>query len=88
MIPTNNAGSLVDRKLLGEINEAFRRAVIDINSSSMLYVSQAAAPQLAKNASSSIVNLASLAGRKGGHPGSLAYITGVTLDINGGVYTA
>ena len=37
--------------------------------------SEAAAPYLAKNENSSIVNLASLAGRKGGHPGSLAYAT-------------
>ena len=71
----NNAGSLVERKWLGEIDPAFWRKVIDINLSSMLYVSQTAAPHLAKNEGSSIVNLASLAGRKGGHPGSLAYAT-------------
>ena len=33
------------------------------------------APYLTKNENSSIVNLASLSGRKGGHPGSLAYAT-------------
>ena len=71
----NNAGSLVDRKRLTEIEESFWRKVTDINLSSMLYVTQAAAPHLAKNSESSIVNLASLAGRKGGHPGSLAYAT-------------
>ena len=71
----NNAGSLVERKWLGEIEPAFWRKVIDINLSSMLYISQAAAPHLAKNETSSMVNLASLAGRKGGHPGSLAYAT-------------
>lgn len=71
----NNAGSLVDRKWLSEIDESFWRKVTDINLSSMLYVTQAAVPHLAKNESSSIVNLASLAGRKGGHPGSLAYAT-------------
>jgi 3-oxoacyl-[acyl-carrier protein] reductase len=71
----NNAGSLVNRKWLGEIDDAFWRKVMDINMSSMLYVSQAAAPHLAQQSATSIVNLASLAGRKGGHPGSLAYAT-------------
>ena len=71
----NNAGSLVERKWLDEIDPAFWRKVMDINLSSMLYVSQAAAPYLASNKESSMVNLASLAGRKGGHPGSLAYAT-------------
>ena len=71
----NNAGSLVERKWLDAIDPAFWRKVMDINLSSMLYVSQAAAPHLAQNEVSSMVNLASLAGRKGGHPGSLAYAT-------------
>ncbi|PHI20779.1 oxidoreductase [Lewinellaceae bacterium SD302] len=71
----NNAGSLVARKLLGEIDPVFWNKVMDINLTSMMYVTRAAAPHLAKNDNSSIVNLASLAGRKGGHPGSLAYST-------------
>lgn len=71
----NNAGSLVDRKWLADIDESFWRKVLNINLSSMLYVSQAAVSHLAKSECSSIVNLASLAGRKGGHPGSLAYST-------------
>jgi len=71
----NNAGSLVARNLLSEIETDFWHKVMDINLSSMMLVTRAAAPYLAKNDSSSIVNLASLAGRKGGHPGSLAYST-------------
>ncbi|SEP55814.1 SDR family NAD(P)-dependent oxidoreductase [Neolewinella agarilytica] len=71
----NNAGSLVARKLLSEMETAFWHKVMDINMTSMMFVTRAAAPHLAKHESSSIVNLASLAGRKGGHPGSLAYST-------------
>lgn len=71
----NNAGSLVARKLLHEMEAAFWHKVMDINLTSMMFVSRAAAPYLAKHESSSIVNLASLAGRKGGHPGSLVYAT-------------
>lgn len=71
----NNAGSLVARKLLNEMEAEFWHKVMDINLTSMMFVTRAASPYLAKNATSSIVNLASLAGRKGGHPGSLAYST-------------
>jgi len=71
----NNAGSLVARKLIGEIETDFWHKVMDINLTSMMFVTRAATPYLGKNDNSSIVNLASLAGRKGGHPGSLAYAT-------------
>lgn len=71
----NNAGSLVARRLLNEIETEFWHRVMDINLTSMVFVTRAASPYLAKKENSSIVNLASLAGRKGGHPGSLAYST-------------
>jgi len=71
----NNAGSLVARKMLDELEADFWHKVMDINMTSMQFVTRAAAPYLAKNENSSIVNLASLAGRKGGHPGSLVYAT-------------
>jgi len=71
----NNAGSLVARRLLNDIGTDFWHKVMDINLTSMMFVTRAASPYLTKNENSSIVNLASLAGRKGGHPGSLAYAT-------------
>ncbi|SHM89765.1 SDR family NAD(P)-dependent oxidoreductase [Polaribacter sp. KT 15] len=71
----NNAGSLVARNLLEDLKTDFWYKVMDINMTSMMLVTRAAGPYLAKNTNSSIVNLASLAGRKGGHPGSLAYAT-------------
>jgi 3-oxoacyl-[acyl-carrier protein] reductase len=71
----NNAGSLVARHLLSDIKTDFWHKVMDINLTSMMFVTRAAGPHLAKNENSSIVNLSSLAGRKGGHPGSLAYAT-------------
>jgi 3-oxoacyl-[acyl-carrier protein] reductase len=71
----NNAGSLVARKRLEEIEVDFWHKVMDINLTSMMHVTKAASPYLIKNENSSIVNLASLAGRKGGHAGSLAYST-------------
>lgn len=71
----NNAGSLVARKMLSEMEVEFWQKVMDINLTSMMFVTRAAVSHLAKNDNSSIVNLASLAGRKGGHAGSLAYST-------------
>jgi len=71
----NNTGSLVARKLLDEMETDFWHKVMDINLTSMLFVTRASSPHLTKNEYSSIVNLASLAGRKGGHPGSLVYST-------------
>ena len=74
-ILVNNAGSLVARRMLSEMEVGFWQKVMDINLTSMMFVTRAAVTHLAKNDHSSIVNLASLAGRKGGHPGSLAYST-------------
>lgn len=71
----NNAGSLVARKMLSEMETEFWHKVMDINLTSMMLITRAAAPYLGKNKNSSIVNLSSLAGRKGGHSGSLVYST-------------
>jgi len=79
----NNAGSLIGRKKLDEIEMDFWQTVNDVNVTSMLNVTKFAAPALRKANGASVVNLASLAGRKGGHPGSLAYSTakGATLTM-------
>lgn len=69
----NNAGSLVARRKLQEVDLAFWNEVININMTSMMFVTRAALPALVAAGSSSIVNVASLAGRKGGHGGSLVY---------------
>ncbi|GAB2653560.1 SDR family NAD(P)-dependent oxidoreductase [Vibrio panuliri] len=73
-ILVNNVGGIIARKWLGEIDEAFWNTVIDVNMTTMLNVTQAALPFLKEaSAGASIVNLASLAGRSGGHAGSLVY---------------
>ena len=71
----NNAGDLVQRHSLEDTDAAYWRRIFAINVDSMLWVTRAAVAALAKSGQSSIVNLSSLAGRKGGHPGSLAYST-------------
>lgn len=75
----NNAGSLVARKSLAEADDEFWTQVMSLNVGSLRRVTRAAAPHLVAAArtegGASIVNLSSLAGRKGGHGGSLAYST-------------
>jgi 3-oxoacyl-[acyl-carrier protein] reductase len=71
----NNAGDLLQRRSLRDVDKDFWVATMDINLTSMVYVTRAALPWLQKAGQASIVNLSSLAGRKGGHAGSLAYST-------------
>jgi 3-oxoacyl-[acyl-carrier protein] reductase len=69
----NNAGSLVARRKLEDVDVEYWDEVIRINLTTMMFVTRTAAPALVKAGASSIVNIASLAGRKGGHGGSLVY---------------
>lgn len=80
-ILVNNAGDLIGRRKLEEVDVAFWEKVMNVNLTSMMLVTRECIPHLRKNEAASIVNLASLAGRKGGHAGSLCYSTakGATL---------
>ncbi|MDQ8186749.1 SDR family oxidoreductase [Pelagicoccus sp. SDUM812002] len=69
----NNAGSLMGRRELSDIEDAFWRSVWDVNLTSNFLITQAVLDLLVANENSSIVNLSSLAGRKGGHAGSVVY---------------
>ncbi|NIF32718.1 SDR family oxidoreductase [Enterobacter sp. Cy-643] len=72
----NNVGGIVARKWLGEIEADFWHKVWDVNLTTMLNVTQSALPFLKMAPTgASIVNLASQAGRAGGHSGSLVYST-------------
>jgi 3-oxoacyl-[acyl-carrier protein] reductase len=69
----NNAGDMVQRRFLDAIDTAFWNRVFAVNMTSMMWVTQAAVPFLAKAGQSSIVNLSSLAGRRAGGAGAVAY---------------
>jgi len=75
----NNAGSLIARRTFAAADDDFWAETMSLNLGSVRRVSRAAASHLAAAArtggGASIVNLSSLAGRKGGHTGSLAYAT-------------
>lgn len=75
-ILVNNAGDLVARRTIEDLDPCFWSQVQAVNVDSLVQVTRAAIPHLARSPDgASIVNLSSLAGRRGGHPGSLAYAT-------------
>jgi len=81
----NNAGGLLARKKLGEMDESFWDAVIALNLKSVFLVTKAAVPLMPDGAA--IVNLASLAARDGGGGGALAYSSakGAVLTLTRGL---
>lgn len=70
-ILVNNVGGLVERKKLPDMDEDFLNHVMALNVNSTFLATQAVVPHMPKG--SSIVNLASLAGRDGGGGGASAY---------------
>ena len=75
-ILVNNTGDLVERHTLSDIKNDFWEQVMAVNVTSMMMVTRALLPMLKRaEEGASVVNLSSLAGRKGGHGGSLAYST-------------
>ncbi len=74
-ILVNNAGDLLARHALDTMTLEFLNQVMAINVNSMMLVTRAALPLLRRSGGASIINVSSLAGRKGGHGGSLAYST-------------
>ena len=72
-ILVNNAGGLVARKKLDEMDEEFWDFVMDLNLKSVFMMHKAAVKHMPEG--SSIVNIASQAGRDGGGGGASAYGT-------------
>jgi 3-oxoacyl-[acyl-carrier protein] reductase len=72
-IVVNNAGGMVARKKIDEMDEAFWDRVMDLNLKSAFLVTKAALPHM--NDGGAIINVSSQAGRDGGGPGAVAYAT-------------
>lgn len=81
----NNAGGLLARKKLDEMDEAFWDSVLALNLKSVFLVTKAVVPVMPEG--STIVNLASLAARDGGGGGALAYSAakGAVLTLTRGL---
>ncbi|MEL7049300.1 MAG: 3-oxoacyl-ACP reductase family protein [Pseudomonadota bacterium] len=68
----NNAGGLVERKKIAEMDLAHWNTVLDLNLTSTFMMTNAVLQHMK---SGTIVNLASQAGRDGGGPGAVPYAT-------------
>jgi 3-oxoacyl-[acyl-carrier protein] reductase len=84
-ILVNNAGGILARKKLEEMDVAFWDSVMALNLRSVFLVTQAVVPQMP--AGGAIVNIASLAARDGGGGGALAYSAskGAVLTLTRGL---
>jgi 3-oxoacyl-[acyl-carrier protein] reductase len=71
----NNSGSLVRRSTIEDITVEYWKTLIDVNLTTMMLVTKEILPFLNQQEGASIVNVSSLAGRMGGHAGSLVYST-------------
>ncbi len=69
----NNAGGLVQRVPIAEIDDAFFDAVMDLNVRSLVSASAAAVPHMRRGGRGNIINVTSIAARNGGGPGSVMY---------------
>lgn len=72
-ILVNNVGGLVERSTIGNMNFKLWRAVMAVNLDSTFLTTHFALPYLRDGGR--IINIASLAGVNGGHPGATAYAT-------------
>lgn len=69
----NNAGSLLERRPVAEMDEALWDEVQNLNLKSVFLCCQLAIPLLRRSAAGRIINLTSVAARHGGGPGAGAY---------------
>jgi NAD(P)-dependent dehydrogenase (short-subunit alcohol dehydrogenase family) len=69
----NNAGSLLERKQLAEMDYDLWRRVMALNLDSVFLITRAFLPRMIQQGGGCIVNVASIAGRNGGGPGAAAY---------------
>ncbi len=69
----NNAGSLIERRTLREMDLDLWRRVMALNLDSVFFVTRAFLPRMIEQGGGIVVNVASIAGRNGGGPGAAAY---------------
>jgi len=69
----NNAGSMVARRRLEDIDDTFIDQVFNLNARSVVVACQAVLPEFVKQGGGSILNVSSISARTGGSPGSSIY---------------
>jgi len=69
----NNAGSMVARRPIEDIDDAFVDLVFDLNARSVVTACREALPLFARRGKGCIINVSSISARTGGSPGSSIY---------------
>jgi 3-oxoacyl-[acyl-carrier protein] reductase len=69
----NNAGTMVTRSKIEDLEQDTWNKIIDINLNSVFHVTQAVLPLMKQQKEGSIINMTSLAARNGGGGGAVAY---------------
>ncbi len=69
----NNAGGMVERRLVGEMTGDLYDQVLELNFGSVVALSHAFGAVMKRNRSGSIINISSIAAVNGGSPGSALY---------------
>jgi len=69
----NNAGGLVNRTPIAEVDDAFFDEVVNLNVRSLVTACVSAVPHMRKAGRGNIINVTSIAARHGGGPGSVMY---------------
>jgi 3-oxoacyl-[acyl-carrier protein] reductase len=69
----NNAGTMVARAPLAEMDDAYFRAVVDVNLYSAVACARAAVPGMKERGRGAVINVSSIAARMGGGPGAVLY---------------
>ena len=69
----NNAGSMVGRRRLAELDDDFIDQVFDLNARSVATACRASLPIFSQQKSGCIINVSSISARTGGSPGSSIY---------------
>ena len=72
-VMVNNAGSLVARTPLTDLNDAFIDQVFDLNCRQLIHCCRIAADHMVKQDSGNIINVTSIAARNGASPGGSVY---------------
>jgi 3-oxoacyl-[acyl-carrier protein] reductase len=69
----NNAGSLIERRRILEMDEALWDRVFNLNLKSAFRCCRAFMPGMVERGQGAVINVTSIAGRNGGGPGAAAY---------------
>jgi 3-oxoacyl-[acyl-carrier protein] reductase len=69
----NNAGGMVERRLIAEFDDALYERVLDLNIRQLVACCRAVIPLFQKQRSGNIINVSSIAARSGGSAGSGIY---------------